>query len=81
MVAVGVTGTSMGLCIERHRRFASIAAKHHAVMYEGGSMVTGPRPGFRLTERGWWHFKMYAKYDQAARYPWLPVAPDPPEPE
>jgi hypothetical protein len=22
-----------------------------------------------------------AKYDRAARYPWLPVAPDPPEPE
>ena len=27
------------------------------------------------------HFeKLRAKYERAARYPWLPVAPDPPEP-
>jgi hypothetical protein len=25
--------------------------------------------------------RLTAKYERAARYPWLPVAPDPPEPE
>ena len=28
-----------------------------------------------------YHDLMHRKYDRAARYPWLPVAPDPPEPE
>jgi len=27
------------------------------------------------------HAAMRAKYERLARYPWLPVAPDPPEPE
>ena len=27
------------------------------------------------------HIAMRLKYERAARYPWLPVAPDPPEPE
>jgi hypothetical protein len=27
------------------------------------------------------HRRMQAKYDRAARRPWLPVAPDPPEPK
>jgi hypothetical protein len=28
-----------------------------------------------------WHRGLAAKYERAARYPWLPVAPDPLEPE
>jgi hypothetical protein len=28
-----------------------------------------------------WHEVLEKKYREAARYPWLPVAPDPPEPE
>jgi hypothetical protein len=28
-----------------------------------------------------WHYDMMHKYIYAARDPWLPVAPDPPEPE
>jgi hypothetical protein len=27
-----------------------------------------------------YHSQMRAKYERAARYPWLPVEPDPPEP-
>jgi hypothetical protein len=81
MVVVALVAAVMGLSIERHRRFARIAARHRAVMYEGASVVAGPRPGYRLTGSGWRHFKTYLKYARAARYPWLPVAPDPPEPE
>jgi hypothetical protein len=28
-----------------------------------------------------YHAQLRAKYEQAAVYPWLPIAPDPPEPE
>jgi hypothetical protein len=32
-----------------------------------------------LRQRGW-HEAMADKYERAARYPWLCVEPDPPEP-
>jgi hypothetical protein len=28
-----------------------------------------------------WHVHLQGKYERAARYPWLPVVPDPPYPE
>lgn len=28
-----------------------------------------------------WHKDLQKKYERAARYPWLPVEPDPPEPK
>ena len=34
-----------------------------------------------LTELATYHAKMHAKYERAAAYPWLSVAPDPPKPE
>jgi hypothetical protein len=34
-----------------------------------------------LTGIGWWHIKMELKSEFAARYPWLPVLPDPPPPD
>jgi hypothetical protein len=36
---------------------------------------------FRNRENAAWHGALKRKYERAARYPWLPVAPDPPEPE
>jgi hypothetical protein len=30
--------------------------------------------------RAAYHSRLRSKYERAARYPWLPVAPDPPEP-
>ena len=32
----------------------------------------------RMNQR---HGNLYLNYERAARYPWFPVAPDPPEPE
>lgn len=42
-----------------------------------------PRIIWRGPEPDWarWPREMAKKYRQAARYPWLPVAPDPPEPK
>ena len=34
-----------------------------------------------LDRRDAYYAKMKLKYERAARYPWLPVAPDPPVPE
>jgi hypothetical protein len=31
--------------------------------------------------RGRDHLRLKDKYERAARYPWLPVDPDPPEPK
>ncbi|WP_406698044.1 hypothetical protein V5E97_04240 [Singulisphaera sp. Ch08] len=43
----------------------------------------GVRGGWRTppTEHDRWASHMTNKYRNAARYPWLPVAPDPPEPK
>ncbi len=35
----------------------------------------------RYKQRAEFYSRLREKYDRAARYPWLPVAPDPPEPE
>jgi hypothetical protein len=46
-------------------------------MSENGSTpVGGLRGRWEL-----WNYQMYLKYERAARSPWLPVEPDPPEPE
>ena len=50
-----------------------------------GFFTSGFPDGFRSLE-GWhrlaaWHGALKRKYDHAARYPWLPVAPDPREPK
>jgi hypothetical protein len=49
-----------------------------------GFVTSGFPDGFRTLE-GWrdlakWHNALNQKYARSARYPWLPVAPDPPEP-
>jgi hypothetical protein len=35
----------------------------------------------RMMDRADHHESLARKYEEAARYPWLPVEPDPPEPE
>ena len=34
----------------------------------------------KMIERLFHHYDLIKKYKRAARYPWLPVEPDPPEP-
>jgi hypothetical protein len=52
----------------------------------GGSVETTMEgsPGYdadSLRRRSEYHRRLRRKYERAARYPWLPVAPDPPEPK
>jgi hypothetical protein len=93
MVAVAVVGL---LCLLEHRRreFASLAAYHGSkatvgAIFGSGSMgmkVTYVDPDGNVMTMddlsvASWHEALAAKYRRAARYPWLPVEPDPPGPE
>jgi hypothetical protein len=65
--------------MERRRaRFEILAVDHWEkgygwACYGKGIPETNPR--------GAWNWSMFVKYEQAAHSPWLPVAPDPPEPD
>jgi hypothetical protein len=56
-------------------------AAHEVLERDGGADVF---MGFGLVKpnamRAAYHARMRRKYERAARYPWLPVEPDPPEP-
>ena len=62
----------------------------HALMTLGGwPPPQDPSPAelgrvrnlYRVRALVHYHSALTQKYERAARYPWLPVAPDPPEPE
>jgi hypothetical protein len=62
-------------------------AREHTVALLGSTpMLMGPKNWPRHSPRApppheCWSRQMGEKYLHAARYPWLPVAPDPPEPK
>lgn len=80
MVAVAFVGLAFGAylaCRVRAERFQDSARWHrvrHVALVIGGGDES---PSLARLE---WHKAMAEKYDRAARYPWFPVAPDPPEP-
>ena len=41
----------------------------------------GREPSAVPRQRAIYHAALRRKYERAARYPWLPVPPDPPEPK
>ena len=88
MVAVALLAAVLGLGVEskrRQERFAALAA-YHAGFYRG-SIFIGGTPEDSKEFHAWlisdfdWHATMAEKYRLAARYPFLPVLPDPPEPK
>ena len=88
MVAVAVFGFFLGMVVRR-QRFLGIAAWHRSEVNQldgGGRMDILPWP--ESARSVWipspkhaWHGTMQAKYERAARYPWLPIESDPPEPK
>jgi hypothetical protein len=76
VVAVGCAAV-VSVAERRRQRFARIADRHIAVFLVP-AQVRDPerRSAIRLN----WHSTMADKYLHAARYPWLPVEPDPPRP-
>ena len=76
---MAVIGSALGITIERSERFRWIAARHR-----GGVPILPRMKPIGMPEKDWrlfkWHQSMARKYEYAARHPWLPVAPDSPEP-
>jgi hypothetical protein len=85
MVLVAVLAVplaAVSICIARAAHFQGIAGKHQSQVQIGATpFKTFAGTCYYLTDLGLWHADMAAKYERAARYPWLPVPPDPPEPK
>jgi hypothetical protein len=92
IIAVAIVGTGLGL-IERRLR-ALARAEHHLsqVVSQGWACSRDGSYRFYVDGQGMpatarqvrnsaWHHELYSKYRLAANYPWLPIEPDPPEPE
>ncbi len=78
VVAVGCAAVLHSLEDRRRERFARIADQHIAVFLVPAQVPDRER---RSVKRLDWHRKMADKYLRAARYPWLPVEPDPLKPK
>jgi hypothetical protein len=83
MVAVAAVGVALGAGVTLWRRSAEFRqrALEHGWLAERGRSPWwfGPVDRPSLFRR-WHHDSIRAKYERAARYPWLPVLADPPEP-
>jgi hypothetical protein len=77
MVAVAITAvaTYMGMVAWRIETYAMRADAHARHLNSGHSFI------YDSTDLIQWHERMRLKYENAARNPWFPVAPDPPEPK
>lgn len=83
MVAVGVAAIGMGSLVEigrRRDRFARLAARHQTLTGCTYRHLGTGGVAFAFPKGGPWHDALARKYRHAARYPFLPVPPDPPEP-
>jgi hypothetical protein len=86
MVAVAIIGASLGYAHRLRKlsaRYRAMEAAHmvrmdrvrrHCIM---GQAIEYRQLLKRIADH---ESKLCDKYERAARYPWLPVAPDPPEP-
>ena len=85
MVAVAIMGIVLLVTVERRDRFRRIAAHHQAefkkLVSRHPEIVYGHPSDKPIIRRLEWHEPMRLKDERAARYPWLPVGPDPPDPK
>ena len=83
MIAVAIVGVTIGVLAVRRSAFLRRADHYHRVSRSYIALQLPTPPGEFPDASYWrqiiWAGKMRAKYERAARYPWLPVAPDPPE--
>ena len=83
MLAVAVVGLGLWIA-ERHIRFIRLRDFYADQQMRQIIMTPPAPPGVRsmhLDEKSRWCHELSVNYADAASYPWLPVAPDPPEPE
>jgi hypothetical protein len=82
MIAVAAVALLLGLWagIERRRADFRRIARYHSFRNLGLLVDSRSLTPLELRQDEW-HHALYLKYQRAARYPWLSVEPDPPEPE
>lgn len=67
--------------VDRRDHFQRLANYHLEKAGERHIILDSSDSGPHLTtRRGYWHYQLWKKYSDAAIRPWLPVAPDPPDP-
>ncbi len=74
-VAIIAVATYMGMVAWRFATYAVRADAHARHLNSGRSFK------YDSSDLIQWHEQMRLKYQNAARNPWLPVGPDPPEPK
>jgi hypothetical protein len=91
VVAIVAVVVGIRLLIQRSRSYASLASFHAEAEKECWQILEASESKqFDPADRKDWtahargvlryHARMARNYRRAARYPWLPVEPDPPEP-
>jgi hypothetical protein len=82
MIAVAVGAIDFAACLWMHTRAASL---HRTAQDYRERLAEYRRPSARRYVPSLrvvaYYTRMARKYEYAARYPWLPVEADPPEPE
>jgi hypothetical protein len=92
MVVVPLTGALAGVALWGASllwvsvEYQVLAEKHAALAQSAPGRVSVARVGGKVLAEWWspsreYHLRMKKKYEQAAAEPWIPVEPDPPEPE
>jgi hypothetical protein len=87
MLAVALAAILMavvGVLAARHDHFRSMALSHGRQarrLEKLAANAAGKDREKAILRRFVWHADLHDKYARAAKRPWLPVVPDPPEPE
>jgi hypothetical protein len=96
LIAVAIVGllTGSGRAINhRHIRFKEAASLHFSLAHPFHCGASVPNESDAVEWNKWrafrdreiaqetYHSQLFNKYERAARFPWLPLTPDPPEPE
>jgi hypothetical protein len=92
MVAVAIAALAIGVGVEgerRRQRFARLARQHAVARDELHRFLRIVPPSSEVEFFGdrrsisalvGYHGRLKEKYEEAARHPWFPVEPDPPQP-
>jgi hypothetical protein len=90
MIVIAVAGVMMAGIVHvrlklRQRDFLALTTAHAqkvvAIADRKGDLSRQQRESDRLAHSIDYHTSLVHKYEHAALHPWLPVEPDPPEPE
>jgi hypothetical protein len=80
LVFIAATILAVGVGLQRRKaRFERLFSYHIGLAGPALHVSFSPDPMFE-TAKAQWHYDLAWKYAEAAKRPWIPVQPDPPEP-